>query len=198
VCLNFGVEPGEDPITTCSTPCVIGADPNEQCGGGYTKGLCAFAQEGSGIGDFGFCTPACKKQDDCQSPTFWCMNASDQLQNGFCFGTSECATDADCADDKLNAICTDTSEGKRCLSAESKYGKLGSRTPGSGGGGAGGGTGGGNTGGAGGAGTGGAGGASTTTTSAGGAGGASTTTTSAGGSGGAGGAGGAGGITTST
>jgi len=99
----------------CSDTCVLGGDFEFDCGG-LDQGLCAFLAQGSGPGDTGFCTEACTAQDQCQNPTFWCFKTGLMgLTNGFCFGTSDCVTDADCTG--MGETCIDTvTDGLKCLS----------------------------------------------------------------------------------
>lgn len=148
-CLGINNAPKPN-FTMCSQGCVIGGDIQEDCGG-LNKGICAFAPQDVGAGDFAFCTAACKQHDDCQLPNMWC-NDIGLPTNGFCFGADDCMTDAQCVNSMgqpTGQKCTDTKFGKVCLDPY----PLGTAAPGTGGAGGMGGAGGaGGMGGAGGAG----------------------------------------------
>ena len=149
ICLQFsdggaGGAGGGGPLTMCSSPCVMGGEDflNQLDCGGATKGLCAFSAEGVGSGDYGFCTPACKAQDDCQFPTFGCIRIGGTeavIDNGYCLGGAETCTEAEagklCAN-STKLYCTETSVGFLCVDKEWPLGKF---APAGGQGGAGGG-----------------------------------------------------------
>jgi hypothetical protein len=110
--------------TLCTENCELGGDPNDPTNtpncGGPQKGVCAFSPSGNGAGDFGFCAPACSKQDDCQVPNFWCVSiqgltGTGNITNGYCFGVPGCpAGAADCVL-LSGSTCTDTKYGPQCL-----------------------------------------------------------------------------------
>jgi hypothetical protein len=120
-CFNFG-----NGTTACSSPCVLGGLDflgALDCGGA-TKGLCSLAEATEGAGDGGFCTSACKKQDDCHLPTSSCIRfgaTPQELQNGYCFGGTEACTQNEagqlCAN-SWNRYCTQTKLGYYCLDKE--------------------------------------------------------------------------------
>ena len=192
----------------CSSPCVLGGVElgSRDCGG-PEKGLCAFHPGDDGAGDFGFCTPSCAAQLDCQAPAFFCFavpGLTDKLAQpvGYCFAAVPCPNgQADCVGADGNALpytCSATPDGSFCLdtmfpygggaasSSATSSGSTGTSSGGAGGAGFGGaGTGGAGVGAGGAAGAGGAG-----YGGAGGAGGAGGTGGAASGAGGAGGAGG--------
>ncbi|MFO0547601.1 MAG: hypothetical protein U0271_04380 [Polyangiaceae bacterium] len=146
VCVNFSS--GE---SMCSSRCVLGGELEGFDCGGITSGLCVFRPADNGAGDYGFCTPACNAQDDCQNPDFWCFG-NNFATNGYCFGATACPNGAaDCTD--ANTTCTVTKYGPFCLDPQFPLGDAGVGGGGVGGGGvggaggAGGATGGGGTGG---------------------------------------------------
>jgi hypothetical protein len=110
---------------------VIGNDPTAtsptawtDCGG-ITKGLCAYLDPTTeGFGDQGFCTNACKKQDDCDNPNFWCyaitnLTGKFGITNGWCFGGAPCPNgDSDCTAAQSLGTCVQTAYGPQCLSAQ--------------------------------------------------------------------------------
>jgi hypothetical protein len=129
----------------CSDPCVVGAGPSgavlpDDCGGS-ARGLCAFHPVTSGVGDTGYCTPACAAHSDCQTPAFWCFGVPELTPSshaGYCFAATPCpngqqdcdgsgdagadaSTDAggspDAGDGGTGArvACTDTPAGPLCL-----------------------------------------------------------------------------------
>jgi hypothetical protein len=109
--------------TMCSSPCVLGgpAVGSSDCGG-PEHGLCAFGPSDNGPGDFGFCTPSCASQNDCENPHFWCFTVpgySEQVGLGYCFGAVPCpGGQGDCVDAEghpLPSTCTDTPFGSYCL-----------------------------------------------------------------------------------
>lgn len=116
-CLNISGGPNAPSFKMCSQGCVIGGDYKEDCGG-TAEGLCAFAPDGVGLGDFAFCASACKQHDDCIFPNLWCGNVGLQT-NGFCFGADKCTTEgADCLDAMMMPTgqkCTNTKNGLFCL-----------------------------------------------------------------------------------
>lgn len=127
VCVNFGSQTDGGPATaSCSSPCELGGSVtgNPNCGG-VTKGLCAYTLPTNGPGDFGFCAPACKTQDDCQNPAFWCFpiggltgTGVGMVPNGYCFGSASCPNgQSDCTAAMLtDTTCTQTPSGPYCLS----------------------------------------------------------------------------------
>ena len=123
-CVSFG-----GGVTLCSSPCGLGGaiDPADltlitDCGG-LDKGVCAFSPSGNGAGDYGFCSPACHTQGDCQIPSFGCGNVG-LPDSGFCSPAKACPNGA--ADCKTPEVCTETKEGPLCL--DSKY-PLGTAAP---------------------------------------------------------------------
>jgi len=127
VCVSF-----TGGATACSEPCVLGGQDlltSPSCGG-VTAGLCVYSPAGNGAGDYGFCAPACTKQDDCQTPAFWCLAVGGLTgkgtDNGFCLGGTGCPNgDADCAQ-HAGTTCTATKDGPFCLPAAFP---LGGETP---------------------------------------------------------------------
>jgi hypothetical protein len=111
----------------CSELCVLGGDPANPAGspscGGPAKGLCIFRPAPNGAGDYGYCTAACEKQDDCQNPAFFCMpemglTGTTGVSNGFCFNGTPCPKGAsDCAAIPMSA-CTATKYGPICLTSD--------------------------------------------------------------------------------
>jgi hypothetical protein len=149
VCLQFssgaggGGAGGAAPDTMCSEPCVMGGKDflNQLDCGGATKGLCAFAAKGAGSGDFGYCTPACKSQEDCQFPLFACIRiggTEQYIDNGYCLGGADTCTAAEegklCAN-STKLYCTNTSAGYLCLDKEWPLGKYAPQGAGGAGGG---------------------------------------------------------------
>ena len=123
VCLSFT----GSMATTCSEVCVLGGDPahpasSPSCGG-VTQGLCIYRPSGNGAGDYGFCAPACLKQDDCQNPDFWCLPVAGLtgtmgVPNGFCTLGTPCPNGAsDCASIAMST-CTATNYGPICLTSD--------------------------------------------------------------------------------
>jgi hypothetical protein len=120
VCVSFT---GTD-VTMCSQACVLGGDPahpaaSPSCGG-VTRGLCIFKPAGNGAGDYGFCSPACSKQDDCQNPDFWCLpqgglTGTNGVTNGFCKLGTPCPKGASDCSGIPQSTCTDTLYGPICL-----------------------------------------------------------------------------------
>jgi hypothetical protein len=139
LCLGF-----QTPVSMCSEPCVLGAaSPDSLACGGADHGLCAWHPPANGVGDYGFCTPACVAQSDCQTPSFWCFGVphlTEVVHNGYCFaatpcphGQSDCepaadagpadagasdgsaAGDAGGADAGYGYTCTQTTAGPFCL-----------------------------------------------------------------------------------
>jgi hypothetical protein len=122
VCVSFG-----GGTTSCSSPCVLGGDFSDPTAvadcGGLDKGLCAFAVSGNGAGDYAYCAEACKTQDSCQNPSFWCADVG-LPDSGYCFGASACPNGQfDCTNPNT---CTQTKYGPFCLDA--KY-PLGTAVP---------------------------------------------------------------------
>jgi hypothetical protein len=121
----------------CSSYCVLGGAVDSLDCGGLDHGICLYAPQDYGLGDLGFCTAACTQQDDCQNPLFWCFilrgDYEGLVDNGFCFGATECPNGDECADGEA---CTDTIHGPFCLDPTVPLGSAGT---GSGGGGQGGG-----------------------------------------------------------
>jgi hypothetical protein len=112
----------------CSSPCVLGGDfatdltAVADCGG-VDKGMCYYRPIDNGAGDLGFCVPACKAQDECQNPSFWCSDVG-LPDNGYCTLGTPCPNgQADC---KSPDMCTDTKHGPFCL--DPKY-PLGTAAP---------------------------------------------------------------------
>lgn len=105
----------------CSSPCVLGGEKIETADcGGPDRGFCAYRPVTSGLGDVGYCSPACQSQSDCDSPDFWCFavaGLTEIVQRGYCFTATPCpGGQADCDDAGLtNVTCTDTSYGAFCL-----------------------------------------------------------------------------------
>jgi hypothetical protein len=111
--------------TMCSSPCELGGDPDDATGspscGGVTRGLCAFVPPGNGAGDYGFCSPACSTQDDCQTPSFWCfalpgITGVNGVTNGYCFQSTPCRDGPDDCTQLDGATCVQTTYGPQCLS----------------------------------------------------------------------------------
>ncbi|MEO7329252.1 MAG: hypothetical protein ABI193_11780, partial [Minicystis sp.] len=109
--------------TMCSSPCVLGGAglDSTDCGG-VEQGLCAFGPSDNGAGDFGFCSPACTAQSECDNPRFWCFSVqgyTDTVGKGYCFGAVPCpGGQSECVDadmHPLSAVCTDTPHGSYCL-----------------------------------------------------------------------------------
>lgn len=108
-------------LRMCTEPCGLGqplTDPPQDCGG-LDQGLCAFRPTGFGAGDQGFCTNACKSQDDCQNPDWWCFGATFQKGNGYCLPAVDCPNgDVDCVDSSSNPLkekCHATKYGPKCI-----------------------------------------------------------------------------------
>jgi hypothetical protein len=109
----------------CSQICVLGGDPTQPTSspscGGVSKGVCLFRPSKNGAGDYGFCDPACAKQDDCQNPEFWCgpaagITGTAGVTNGLCALGKACPNGAsDCAS---SATCTQTIYGPYCLAGD--------------------------------------------------------------------------------
>lgn len=118
VCVNF-----TGGNTSCSTRCVLGGDSMDPTNtpncGGPKHGLCDYSPTGNGAGDYGFCAPACSKQDECQNPSFWCfpvkgLTGVKNITNGYCFGATACPNGAaDCT--SAGTACTETKDGPFCL-----------------------------------------------------------------------------------
>jgi hypothetical protein len=108
----------------CTSPCVMGGaidDTTTDCGG-LDKGVCIYSPKGTGVGDLAFCTKSCKKQDDCQTPGFFCFNLNIP-SNGACLDSVACMSDADCAN-LPNGGCVNTNIGKYCMSSKYPLGSL--------------------------------------------------------------------------
>lgn len=149
VCVSF-----TSGATACADICVLGGAPDPamtpNCHG-PTSGYCIYAPGGYGAGDQGYCAPACKQHDQCQSPAFFCKSVPGltgvAVDNGYCRGAVECPNGpADCTD--MATACTSTKFGPYCLDPIFPLGSDGA-------GGGGGASGSGGAGGAGGAGAGG-------------------------------------------
>ncbi len=109
--------------TMCSSPCVLGgaALESSDCGG-VEHGLCAFGPSDNGAGDFGFCSPSCADQSECDNPHFWCFSEpgyTEIVGKGYCFGAVPCpGGQGECVDadnHPTSAICTETPQGFYCL-----------------------------------------------------------------------------------
>jgi hypothetical protein len=105
-CVQFGAADGGAGPAVCSQICVVGGmdlatTPN--CGGD-SKGICGFTNATAGAGDQGFCAAACTASSQCDNADgFFCFpitgltgTGAGMTNNGFCFGTSACASAADC------------------------------------------------------------------------------------------------------
>lgn len=139
VCVQFtagagGGGGGGAGLAVCSSYCVLGGVDyaNQLDCGGMSKGLCIFAAQGAGSGDYGFCTAACKAQDECDFPDFGCMTTGLTADNGFCFGGVEPCVQADlgkkCIDPQTKVegdlVCTQTSLGLKCVDPGWPLGKF--------------------------------------------------------------------------
>ena len=101
--------------TSCSSPCVLGGDFTDLAAvadcGGLDKGVCTYAATGYGAGDVGYCAEVCTAHDDCQNPSFWCVNIG--FPKGSCFGAKACPNgQVACSNQKT---CTATKYGPFCL-----------------------------------------------------------------------------------
>jgi len=118
--------------TLCSQGCVLGGDltTSPNCGG-IDAGVCLYAPAGNGAGDYGLCSTACAKQDDCQNPAFWCAPIGvGGVTNGYCSPPTPCPKGAsDCSSDAMST-CTETKYGPFCLHSQFP---LGSAAPADGG-----------------------------------------------------------------
>jgi hypothetical protein len=123
--INISADGGQDLTSICTEPCVMGVDPTASAPtswtacGGIKNGLCLYSVSGEGAGDQGFCANACKKQDDCYNPGFFCyaitnLTGTSGITNGWCFPGNTCATNADCT----LGTCVQTAYGMQCLSAQ--------------------------------------------------------------------------------
>ena len=109
--------------TMCSSPCVLGgAGLDSQDCGGVAHGLCAFGPSDNGAGDFGYCSPSCAAQSDCDNPHFWCFSVqgyTEVVGKGYCYSATPCpGGQADCVDAEkhpLPSTCTSTPHGPFCL-----------------------------------------------------------------------------------
>lgn len=117
LCLSAGMTQ-----TECSQVCVVGGDLNGNDCGGLAKGLCAYIANGTGAGDEAYCTPACSKQADCQTPGWSCFALKGvtgvTVQNGWCFGSIPCPNgQPDCAAMPFGnpLTCTMTPNGPICV-----------------------------------------------------------------------------------
>ena len=107
ICVSF-----TDGQSMCSNWCVLGGELDGNDCGGLEGGLCTFRPTANGAGDYGFCTPGCSKQDDCQNPDFWCFSNTFSTV-GYCFGAADCPNgQSDCTSGNT---CTDTEYGPLCL-----------------------------------------------------------------------------------
>jgi hypothetical protein len=132
ICVSFS---GSD-VTLCSEGCVLGGDPttSSNCGG-IDSGVCLYAPPGNGAGDYGFCSTACAKQDDCQNPAFWCdpvfgVTGVGGVTNGYCSLGTPCPNGASDCSSEATATCTETQYGPFCVYSQFP---LGSAAPGDGG-----------------------------------------------------------------
>ncbi len=105
----------------CTSPCAMGGEvPNpDECGG---AGVCIYSPSGTGVGDLGYCAQTCEKQDQCQTPTFFCFDIGLPTA-GACLASSACQTDSDCQN-LPNATCSATNLGSFCLSPTYPLGAL--------------------------------------------------------------------------